>query len=199
MARRSDHTRETLKNMMVDAGGRLMAAEGLQQFSARKVARAVGYTVGTVYNVFGSHDDLILAINAVTLDDLYVRLAATQQDSAHDGQKALRQLAQVYLAFAAAEPHRWEALFSHSLPPETPLPDWYAAKIRQLFALVEAPLLTLGPNPAAARRAAETIWASLHGICLLGHSGKLAIVEAAPMPVLVEELLTRYLDGLSLG
>lgn len=48
----------------------------------------------------------------------------------------------------------------------------------QLFALVETPLLTVALSPAAACRAAQTIWASLHGICLLGRSGKLTVIEA---------------------
>jgi hypothetical protein len=52
MARRKDHTRVQLKEMSLLAGQKILQEEGIPSFSARKIAKEIGYTVGTVYNVF---------------------------------------------------------------------------------------------------------------------------------------------------
>ena len=54
--------------MIVAEGHRLMAENGFAGFSAREVARRVGYSVGTIYNVFESLDHLLIAINSRTFE-----------------------------------------------------------------------------------------------------------------------------------
>ena len=54
--------------MIVAEGHRQIGEVGFARFSAREVAKRVGYSIGTIYNVFGSYDQLILAINGRTLD-----------------------------------------------------------------------------------------------------------------------------------
>ena len=54
MARRNDHTRDELKEMAISAGQSIIIHEGFNKFSARKVARNIGYTVGTIYNIVGN-------------------------------------------------------------------------------------------------------------------------------------------------
>ena len=127
MARRSDHIREELKDMSIAAGQEIIANEGFSKFSARKVAKKIGYTVGTVYNIFGSHDELILNINAVTLDDMR-EFIAERLNSDLEGSSQIKHLAGCYLEFAKTHHARWSALFERNLPVGTPLPDWYAKK-----------------------------------------------------------------------
>lgn len=56
---------------------------GFAHFSAREVAKRIGYSIGTIYNVFGSYDAFILAINGRTLalwrDHLLRRLEKVQR------------------------------------------------------------------------------------------------------------------------
>src|SRR5688572_21968269 len=68
MGRRSDHTRPELREMIVTEGHRQISEVGFARFSAREVAKRIGYSIGTIYNVFGSYDQLMLAINGQTLD-----------------------------------------------------------------------------------------------------------------------------------
>ena len=49
MGRRNQHSREEQRTMALDAAEALVAAEGLAGFSMRKVAQAMGYTVGNLY------------------------------------------------------------------------------------------------------------------------------------------------------
>ena len=66
MGRRSDHTRDELRALLLAEGHELLAEQGLKKFSGREVAKRAGYSVGTIYNVFGSLDRFILAINSRT-------------------------------------------------------------------------------------------------------------------------------------
>src|SRR3546814_14710228 len=68
MGRRSDHSREELEALILEEGHRHMAESGFAKFSSREVAKRIGYSVGTLYNVFGSSDRLVAAINTRTFD-----------------------------------------------------------------------------------------------------------------------------------
>lgn len=63
MGRRNEHTREELREISLRAAEQLVTAHGLDGLSARKVASAIGYTVGSLYMVFRNLDDLILQMN----------------------------------------------------------------------------------------------------------------------------------------
>ena len=66
MGRRSDHSREELEALIVAEGHRLLAETGYARFSAREVAKRIGYSIGTIYNVFADLDRLMMAINGRT-------------------------------------------------------------------------------------------------------------------------------------
>ena len=68
MGRRSDHSSPELREMIVAEGHRQMLEVGFARFSAREVAKRIGYSIGTIYNVFGTYEGLILAINGRTLE-----------------------------------------------------------------------------------------------------------------------------------
>ncbi len=70
MGRRNEHSRKQIKEMAIEAGKKIIVEEGFSNLGARKVARAIGYTVGTLYNVFDNYLDIVLNINAETLDDI---------------------------------------------------------------------------------------------------------------------------------
>ena len=63
MARRKDHTREELTQLAIKAGRELVVEKGSAALTARNVAQAIGYTPGTLYNVFENIDALVAAIN----------------------------------------------------------------------------------------------------------------------------------------
>jgi AcrR family transcriptional regulator len=191
MARRSDHTREELKELAIRAGQKIIADEGLGKFSARKVAKEIGYTVGTLYNIFESHDDLILYINAATLESLHDFITG-RINKEHTGAEAIKELAELYIEFAENNYNRWSALFEFNLPQNTPVPDWYAGKIEALFGVVERPLKQLNN----AHRHAKTLWASIHGICQLRLTGKLDVVGAESVRVLTDSMIDHYMQGM---
>ena len=70
MARRKDHTPEELKALVLGQVLEFLQHEPADNLSLRKLAKMVGYSPGTLLNLFGSYAHLILAANALTLDQI---------------------------------------------------------------------------------------------------------------------------------
>jgi AcrR family transcriptional regulator len=200
MARRSDHSREELRDMAISAAEQIVMDGGYEALSARKVASAIGYTVGTLYLVFENIDDLILNVNARTLDRLHERMSAAEHDAA-DPLAHLVRLGEIYIQFANDDPHRWAMVFEHRLPEGRDVPEWYQKKIARMFAMVEQALRPLsGKRPAAeTTEAARAIWGGVHGICILALSEKLGVVGVDSVQQLSQSLIRNYLRGFTVG
>ena len=196
MARRSDHSREELREMAITAAEQIVVEQGYEGLSARKVATAIGYTVGTLYLVFENLDDLILNINARTLDRLHARMKESQAECGHAGD-CLLQLGQVYIRFADEDPHRWAMVFEHRLTDDQAAPAWYQEKITRMFALVEEGLEPLagGHTRDEITQASRALWGGVHGICILALAGNLGIAGVESVQDLTKTLITNYLSG----
>jgi len=193
MARRSDHTREELSELAIDAALALIEADGFARFSARQVAAKIGYTVGTLYNVFGSYDEMLLRVNARTLDHWYdflqVRLKRGKAEP-------LRVLARGYVEYARTHYNRWIALFEHHRDDSTPVPDWYEDRIKRFFAMLEDTMPSSASHDRRkAKRDAQVLWAGIHGISILSLTGRFDLVGADTTDSLVNALIDNYLNG----
>jgi AcrR family transcriptional regulator len=176
LGRRSDHSRVELRAMILAEGHRQIAEVGYARFSARDVAKRIGYSVGTLYNVFGSHDALILAINGITLDRwreyLGVRL---------DGVAAnrLRVAIEAYFEFAIINRNAWTALYDFRLSDPDDMTDDYAARLTAIFDIVIAEVAAELPEkrrdeaPALAR----SLLATVHGHCFFTLNGTFALLD----------------------
>ncbi len=195
MGRRNEHTREELREIALQAAEQLVAAHGLAGLSTRKVVARIGYTVGSLYLIFRNLDDLIAQMNERTLDVLWERLEAAAVG--RPPAAALRALAQAYIAFALAETHRWLALYQHRMPEGQSVPESFAAKVEQMFELVQRELALLGPRrlPADNALAARALWSGVHGICILGLDRKLEAVGGRTIQEVSDSLLDHYLAG----
>ena len=165
MGRRSDHTRPELEGLFVEEGLRQLAETGLQRFSAREVAKRIGYSIGTLYNVFGSLDGLILALNARTITawsaQLRARLAAAADDR-------IATLVRAYFEFAADNPKTWIAIFETRMADGGPAPDWYQALVADLMSIVAGEVAVALPNAgeAAVLSLTRSLVATVHGHCV---------------------------------
>ena len=68
MARRNEHSLIELKAIVLNAAETIITEEGFAALTIRKIAMEMGYTVGSIYMVFASRAELILHINARTLE-----------------------------------------------------------------------------------------------------------------------------------
>jgi AcrR family transcriptional regulator len=168
-----------LRERLIDAAERTIAANGLTSLRARDLAREVGCAVGTIYNVFEHLDELILCVGSRTLAMLDTALGAIRlgrpYGSPEDAADDLVRLALAYLEFAAKHTVRWRALFEHRMSEARSLPQWFVDQQHALFAQVERPLVTLlaDLDPDARRTLARTLFSAVHGIVALGLEEKL--------------------------
>jgi len=204
MGRRSSHTPQQIRALILDSAQEIIEAHGLAGLSAREIARRIGYSPGTIYNMFANLDDVVLNVEARVLDALDQRLSEVEPGS--DGIEAaagaddrLIRIARAYLAFTQEKPRLWNLLFEHHMPRGAELPAWYQQKLEGLTAQIEralAPYFLPGSEDER-RRAAQALWAGVHGITSLSTADKLSVVTTETAGRLVDDLVGTYLAGLA--
>jgi AcrR family transcriptional regulator len=158
MARRNEHSLDEIKAMVLDAAETIIIEQGFAALTIRKIAVEMGYTVGTIYMVFTSRADLILHINARTLEDLISQLqpVSTTAD--------IETWINAYLHYIQANKQRWQMVFNWHSIENYLLPDWYQAQLDTLFQQFAAyfPINSSEQNP----QAIQALWQGIQGICL---------------------------------
>ncbi len=197
MGRRYHHSRAELRDLTLEAAERLLAKDGLAGLTARRLAGEIGYTPGTLYNLFDNLDGLILEVNAATLERFRAQIRAIA-DEQREPEAALQTMARVYIAEIRANPGLWSAVFEHRTADGRPVPDWYQDRLDRVFGPVEAALAPLfeAGDAAARRRAARVLWSALHGMTSLFLAGKLGSVTELSAEGMAEDLIRHYLHGL---
>ncbi|PEQ12801.1 TetR family transcriptional regulator [Novosphingobium sp. PC22D] len=198
MGRRSDHTRPELREMIVSEGHRQISEVGFARFSAREVAKRIGYTIGTLYNVFGSYDQMLLAINGRTLD-LWIAALEGRLEGLETGR--LEAAIRAYFTFAVEHRHAWTALYDFRLPEGEPMPDYYREKVEAITGVIVREIAAALPEAHGekARSLARSLLATVHGHCFFALNGTFALLgEEDPIARAldrVEDALARYEDG----
>ena len=194
MARRKDHTRPELKEIIRLEAEKLIKTKGFDQLTARALATHIGYSPGTIYNIYPDMAALKQDINLHTLG----RLQATclhALDQAAPGIPKLRALANAYLIFAQTEPRFWSLVFAdprHDAQRQK-LSKPYRDRLTEMFRLIEETLRDHAKViPDDAPQLARFLWASLHGITCLTLDGRLALVGTAESDELIDLLLQRF-------
>lgn len=195
MGRRSTHTPEQLRQLILDAAQAIIETNGLAGLSAREIARRIGYSPGTIYNMFQNLDDVVLHVEARVLDELDNRIAAMPA-GASPGENVYK-LAETYLSFTSERPKLWNLLFEHYMPGGADTPPWYQQKLEMLMSRVESAMEPLFPasETMARQRSARVLWAGVHGITSLSTANKLSNVTTEAAAYLVRDLIFNYLAG----
>ena len=162
---------------ILDAAGRLLAREGPEGLSMRKVAGAVNASTKVLYTMFGGKDGLI--------DELYVegfarlREANAAAPTTRDPIDRLHVRSEVYLDNAIANPHYYRVMFGDPMPGFRPSKDTLARTRETFDGLVEIireaadaglVVLDVADHP---REAAVRLWAAWHGVTSLLLAGRL--------------------------
>ena len=197
MARRTGLTREEIQAKALMVGGDLIANYGLNKFSMRQVAKEIGYTVGTLYNVFKNQDDFLLQINFITLNELQCFIQSRLKPDLRD-KNILLTIANSYYVFAKEHYMRWRTLFEYTLAEEATLPQWYTDKITSLMNVAEQSLSGMNLSSSQMKSTARALWASVHGICALALANKLDLTQSESAEELIHELIDKYFVGLAL-
>jgi len=196
MARTAKHSKQELRDMALAAARAVIADEGWRNLNVRAVAARMGYSVGTIYNIFEGLEELVAWLNAETLDALYEALARAPVTGRPETD--LHALLDRYLDFIAANRREWTMLFDDRLPEAGAPPAWYLEKVAQVFTLLGRMLQPLfGPGEEAdLTRAVRLLWIAMHGVWSLDAGGKLFIVTQDPVEKVAHEMVDLYLAAL---
>lgn len=176
MGRRSDHSRSELEALILAQGHAHLGEVGFARFSAREVAKRVGYSIGTIYNVWGSLDRLLAAINSHTFT---LWAAELRERLASAGEDRIAALVAGYFAFARAHTNLWTAIYDHRLPDGVVLTAQDHAQRSELTEIVVAEIARAlsRDEPESARPLARSLIACVHGHCSLELTGAFALME----------------------
>jgi len=181
-----------LREALIDAAERQIAAGGLQTLKARGLAQEAGCSVGAIYNIFDDLDALVMAVNGRTFRRLGASVVHAVEEAGAQGPNAqLVALAHGYLHFADAHTHLWRALFDLEMSSEGPVPEWYLEELAAVFALIAAPVARLFPQMAREELdlMVRGLFSSVHGIVLLGLERRISAVPMDRLERMLEQLL----------
>jgi AcrR family transcriptional regulator len=197
MARRSEHSQQEIKEMVLNAAEIIVAEEGFSALKVRKIALEIGYTVGSIYMVFDNMDDLFMHIKARTLDDILEQINKAQLLEFD-----IVELAKVYLDYANNNFNKWSMIFEHRLKRDAEIPEWYQSRVDTLFRHVEDLFSKIDPSRTEheIKQAARSLWGGVHGVCILSMTGGFDVVRIKDIEesvVLVAECFVKGWAGLS--
>lgn len=197
MPRRGEHTKEELAELVLDAAEALIVEKGAAGLSARAIAKRIGYAPGSIYLVFANLDEVILRVNARTLDRMHAPIERAVGGRAKPVTR-LKRAARAYAEFAREHPNLWRLCFEHRLPPDTDGPEWIDKRIQRLVSLIIPPIAeATGATGKALEGTAQTLWSGVHGICILTLTNKLHLVGGQSTEQLTDSLVENYVRGMA--
>jgi AcrR family transcriptional regulator len=167
------------KERILEAALALYQSAGLDGFSMRKVAAALGSSAMGLYRHYENKDALIEALVQAALGQLYERETRYLERAGHEAPGQLRVVAQMaaYLDFALEEPHRFSLVFLAARRFDGPfLSDYKAGRapsFERLRAAVADAMRDGALPPGDSVEVAVGLWAHAHGLIALYWSGRL--------------------------
>ena len=195
MGRRSEHTPEELRELILGATRQVIVDAGFQRLSAREIARAIGYAPGTLYNMFRNLDEILMRVEARVLDELDEAIGKAVHGNR--GNDAVRRFATACVEFAYQNPRLWELIQEHHPVNRSTGPDWYTNSLYAPLARLEVALTRLTANGEAeeATRTARLVWAAVHGIVNVATTTKYGPLPLATTLSMAESMVASIVAG----
>lgn len=194
MSRRARHNSNDLRELFIDSTTGLITEHGLSAISARTIARKIGYTAGSLYNVFQDLDDLLLLTEGRQLERMHAELSSAIAEVPQN--ERVRACVRLYLRFCLENSRLWNLVVVHQTGPAKELPPWYAEKLEALVSLFDDSLSGLVADAGERRHQARALWASVHGIASLIISGKAPNLSIEKAESTLDTILSAFLAGI---
>jgi AcrR family transcriptional regulator len=152
--------------LILDAARRVAESEGWDAVTTRRLSAEIEYSQPVLYKHFSSMDAIAETLALEGFTELGEALRA-----ARTGTDVLESMARAYTDFADRNPALYDAMFSRSTgltfaSDDTPTP------LKAAFAELRGAVAAVGGEEDADSRT-EVFWAALHGLVMLGRSGRL--------------------------
>jgi AcrR family transcriptional regulator len=195
LARRSDHSRSELKSLVVETATEIIATDGLKALTTRKIASAIGYSPGSIYNVVDDLDALIAIINENTMRSLNAELSGIVMTG--NELADAKQVLEKYLNFRNDHKGLWNANLAHAVRRDFEQPASYVAETEISFAVAAR---AIGPafngDEVKVQLAVRVLWASLQGIFSLSDTATVFNTGRDGIREMAENLVETYLRGI---
>src|SRR3954462_2151507 len=190
--------RSKLREELVLAAERSMAASGLAGLKSRELAREIGVANGAVYNLVDDMDELILRVGSRTLARLDASPSAAEAQGPTSPRATRVAIAVAYCDFAAENLELGRALFEHRMARGKPVPEWAVDEQMNLFRHIYQPLAELFPQrtPLELGVTARSLFSAVHGMVLLGLEQKLIAVPVVELRKEIAIIVGAMVDGL---
>jgi len=191
--------RAKLREALIEAAERAIAAKGLAGLKTRDLAEEIGIAIGGIYNLVEDVDELILRVGSRTLARLDASLSLAEISGPAAPRETLVRIAVAYCDFAAENLELWRALFDHRMQPGKAVPEWAIAEQMDLFRHIHKPLAALFPqrSPAQLGVTARSLFSAVHGMAALGLEQKLPAVRLDALRTEIATLTRAMIDGLT--
>ncbi|MFA5955323.1 TetR/AcrR family transcriptional regulator [Hyphomicrobium sp.] len=196
MGRRSVHSPEELRQLILDASQTIVERNGITGLSAREIARMIGYSPGTLYNIFENLDDVLLTLQVQLMGRTVEHLKHVPLGS--DGEKNIEDLAYAYVDFALVNRRMWNLFLAHNLPAGKTVPAPFHDYTNTLVGIVKSALAPIAPNIPRENldTTARAFLAGINGITAFAATEKGVYLTPATAQAYAKELTSTFLKGL---
>lgn len=190
--------RNQMKETLLKCGRKLVAENGADALSARKLAQEANSSVGMIYNLFGTMDNFIAEQNILTLKELFKQMSGVVLSKSPFNN--LNRYADVLTSYIEANPNLWHLLYSRHLAAAAPKSTIAEARIiKKIDVLIgmQAAKLIGGMSVKEKRLALKVLEMSLFALSgyLLG--SKLNPKSGVNRGNLCKLLMNTYIAGLA--
>lgn len=193
MARRSDHSKEELMELVIQAALELIEEHQTVRITARQIASRIGYTPGTLYTHFANLDEIFFHVNARSLRQLRLGLEQVCEDDTQPVADVLVAMGLAYLDFAREHRYRFQAMFTPRLPESVTPPAYLQTEIDALFDLLGSQLTRLGTvDQDTLDEGARALWSGVHGVASLSIADQLFTPRPRLERRIVERLVRQF-------
>ena len=198
MVGKREEKRAALLAALIEAATGRIEKSGVDGLRARDIAKDAGCALGSLYTAFNDIDELVLNVNARTLNALGNKLEEAVKKAKSPSTRLLA-LARAYLNFAKIHPNMWAALFEHRMPEDAPIPDWYLDKQKVLFEHITKPLADLRPDIKAREAAiqARVLFTAVHGIVSINVQHRFIKVPHEELEKELDRFVKTYIRGIT--
>jgi AcrR family transcriptional regulator len=170
---------DDLRRQLLDTAARLLATEGPQAMSTRRVAAEVGTSTTAIYSLIGSKQELVRQLFLEGFQRLTEHQEAVSRTD--DPLTDLTALGRAYHQSAIDSPYLYEVMFGSPVPEFTPTIEDATFALRTLgmctdavSRCIDAGILEGDPDAIA-----HQLWALIHGVTSLELRGMLGSPEEA--------------------
>ncbi len=182
---------ETLETAIVDAASDLLATDGLQSFSMRRVAERVGVSATAIYHYFDGKDALVNKVVHQGFERFGEYLAAAIAPHPWGSLERIKSLGEAYVRFALENRAYFRVIFSiqrHEVIDDLPEGGGYHLLREVVADAIESGVLREA-NPDLV---SMYLWSTVHGLVTLMLAGACERCKAKGVPEASAELYDAF-------